>query len=273
MSLSQQSLMLVGCGNMGSALLKGILRQPYFQPGITVISPTISPVKPFLHDSRVQWQPAPSQIPSEKPLIILFSVKPDQLKNVLPLYAHFICPQTIFISVAAAIKIDAYKAFLSETSLFVRAMPNTPSSIGKGITLAYAESEFTASQKANLDNFFRIFGDIYWMSSEKNLDQVTVLTGCGPAYVYRFIESLGTALEQFGFNAHESQSMAQQMVTGATHYLEQSQQASIKLREQVTSKGGVTAAALSVLDQEQALDNLMKQAFQAAYRRTLDMQL
>ncbi len=272
MSLSQQSMVLVGCGNMGSALLKEILKQPYFQKGITVISPTVLPIEPFLNDHRIEWRATPLQPSTDKQLIVLFAVKPDQLKNVLPLYNHLISNQTIFISVAAAIKIDTYQSYLSEKSLLVRAMPNTPSSVGKGVTLAYSESLFTTQQKTMLDDFFRIFGDVYWMPSEEKFDQATVLTGCGPAYVYRFIESLGTALEQFGFNAHESQNMAKQTVIGAAHYLEQSQQNPGKLRDQVTSKGGVTAAALSILDQEQALNSLLKHTFQAAYKRTLDMQ-
>jgi pyrroline-5-carboxylate reductase len=259
-------LLLVGCGNMGSALLSRILSQPLFQAGIDIITPQRRSAEAFLGEPRVKWYLSPQDLP-HTPDVIIFAVKPYQLDLILPQYKHLAQARIPFITVAAGKALSFYQHYLGQDVRLIRIMPNTPVAIGCGQTLAYAADSLTSSQRKNADLLLHCFGEVYWMASEEKLDRAAVLTGCGPAYVYRFIEGLAHAAQHLGIDSAEAMTMTKKMVAGAVQYLDKSHKMPEELRNQVTSPGGITAAALRVLDRDDALDRLLTEALVQAYKK------
>jgi pyrroline-5-carboxylate reductase len=256
---------------LGSALLSRILNQPLFKGGIRVITPRHISVEPFLTDPRVYWShpSAIEQADEAPPDVILLAIKPYQAASVLPLYRRFVPCDTLVITALAMTPFSFYTQYLGDHVRLVRIMPNTPAAIGQGVTLAYTPCPLSEEQKTLTDNLLTLWGHTYWMTSEEKFDQGAVLTGSGPAYLFRFIEALAAAAQQFDFSAEVALEMTQKMIIGACHYLEYTQKPPAELRAQVTSPGGITAAALAVLNAEDQLDQLFARALQAAWQHTV----
>jgi pyrroline-5-carboxylate reductase len=185
---------------------------------------------------------------------------------------RFVGPQTLIISILAGKTIGDLRGRLPHAKAIVRAMPNLPASIGRGATGAAANQDVSASQKAMADALLRSVGIVEWLASEDLIDAVTAVSGSGPAYVFHLVECLADAGAAAGLPLELAQRLARATVTGAGELLAQSDLPPDRLRQNVTSPGGTTAAALDVLMADQAgLKALMREAVAAAKRRAEDL--
>jgi pyrroline-5-carboxylate reductase len=257
-------LALVGCGAMGSALLRGWLSLTYFDT-VWVIAPHRNKVEPFLGDPRVHWLVSPDQLP-ETPDLILFAVKPSLLEEILPLYRSF---NSLIISVAAGKAVSFYERHFL-THPIIRAMPNIPVCIHQGVIGLLANTQVTPDRKVMVGRFFQDLGLSIWLSSDEEVDKLTALSGSGPAYVYYMMESFANAAENLGFDTKTAYSLALQTFLGATLYAQEVKQPPALLRQHVTSLKGTTEAALQVLEKG-GLKDLMDAAIKAAFERAKEL--
>ncbi|EKE09386.1 MAG: pyrroline-5-carboxylate reductase [uncultured bacterium] len=263
------SLALVGCGSMGSALLKGWLTLPDSKKRFEhfwIIAPHRGSVSPFLYDERVQWFSSPSQL-SKTPDLIVFAVKPARLSEILPAYKPF---ETLVVSVAAGKQISFYEALLSPRARVVRAMPNLPVSVRQGVIGFYAHATLSAIERARLETAFKELGLIFWVGSDDEIDKMTALIGSGPAYVFYLMEGFIEAALSLGFSESAALKISLQTFLGASTYASFSQTSPKSLRKKVTSPQGTTAEALKVLERGHVY-TLLKDAVKAAYKRAREL--
>lgn len=260
---------LVGCGAMGSALLKGWLSlADSFErfEKFWVLTPHRASVKPFLKDGRVHWFSSPTELP-QTPDIILFAVKPYLLETILPVYASY---KSLFISVAAGKPLSFYEKILSPSLPLIRAMPNTPTIIHQGVIGLLACTRLSEEQKAIVTTCFQGLGFCLWVKSDDDLDKLTALSGSGPAYVFAMIEAFAQSAESLGFDKQTSLTLSLYTFLGASTFAHRSEDSPAILRQRVTSPGGTTAAALGVLEKG-GMSNLINEAIKAAYHRAQEL--
>ncbi len=263
------SLALVGCGAIGSALLKGWLTLSDFETRFKkmwVIAPHREKVEPFLQNAHVEWLSSPQGL-SQTPDIIVLAVKPFLLAEVLPLYKSF---PSLFISVASGKSLAFYENFLPAPLSLIRAMPNTPVCIHKGVIGLLSNTSVTVEQKNLAEKCFNGLGFYTWLQSDEDIDKMTAISGSGPAYVFFLIEALAQAAEALGFSKGIAINLALTTFWGASTYAHESDLLPDELRRHVTSTKGTTAAALNVLETK-GLHNLMKEAVKAAYLRAVEL--
>lgn len=263
-----QSLTLVGCGALGSALLQGLLKHPGFDQGIFVVTSQESSVTPFLKDTRVSWIPPTASLPQTD--VYLLAVKPDVLKGVLPKFAAQGQEDSVVVSVAAAKSLGFYRNYLKEKTILVRLMPNTPCRIGQGIILALDERP--GNHRPPLTTLLGVLGSVVWLETDDTLDRLGTLTACGPAFVYYFMECLQMAGIHLGLDPTLTSTLTQDLMLGSLAYLKEKQGTPQELRNEVTSPNGTTAAGLKILSQNQDLEKLLTQTLQASLNRTYEMQ-
>lgn len=259
------TIVLVGCGTMGSALLKGWLPLSYLKI-FKVITPHQESVVPFLKDPRVHWLSSPQEL-SQPPDVIVFAVKPSLLKEILPLYKSF---NSLILSVAAGKPVSFYESYLPNRSI-IRVMPNLPVAIHEGVIALLANKNVTSAQKYIVDSCFQKLGLCLWVKNDEEVDKITAISGSGPAYVYYFIELLTKATETLGFDEKTALTLALQTFRGASLYVEKTKQHPTILRQHITTPGGTTAAALQILE-EGSHKSLMEKAVKAAFERAKDLQ-
>ncbi|MDD5586884.1 MAG: pyrroline-5-carboxylate reductase [Alphaproteobacteria bacterium] len=260
-------LLFVGCGKMGSALLRGVAPKV---DKIVVVKPTpfAEGANSFPNVSRV---PAPEQIdPSFHPDAVILAVKPQDMAAVLPKYARF--ASSVFLSIAAGKTLHALAGFLQngETAI-VRSMPNLPASIGLGMHVAIANAATTRPQRNLCDEILRASGDVLWIEDEALIDPVTALSGCGPAYVFALVETMAEAGEKLGLPPELAGHLARKTVIGSGALLGQTAESAADLRRAVASRGGSTAAALEHLLGNDGLPSLMLRAMEAAAKRAKEL--
>lgn len=260
---------LVGCGSMGSALLKGWLTLPdsldRFEK-FWIIAPHSEKVEPFLTDSRTHWLSSVEEL-TQTPDVIVFAVKPYLLEEILPSYKPY---NSLFISVASGKTLSFYQRILSLPAAVVRAMPNTPVVIHQGVIGLLAPPEFTEAQKIMIRTCFHGLGYCLWVQSDDELDKLTAVSGSGPAYVFSMIEALVQSAESLGFDKQTSLMLSLYTFLGASTYAHQSEDSPSLLRQRVTSPQGTTAEALGVLERG-GLSNLLGAAVNAAYNRAKEL--
>lgn len=201
--------------------------------------------------------------------VLILAVKPQGMQAALAPVVQWLKPETLVLTVAAGIELASYQAWLPQSRI-VRAMPNTPALIGLGVTGVYVPTSCTTLQKTLIHAILGAMGAVVEVDSEAQLDQLGTISGCGPAYVFRFMEALTQAAQAIGLDAATSQKLVLETFVGATQLAKVRGLPFSQLREQVTSKGGTTAAALAQIN-AQNVDAMMQQAVQAALRRTEEM--
>ena len=259
---------LVGAGRMGGAMLRGWLRDlgAAGLSAITVVEPQPdAEIKRSADQKLIALNTAPAVAD-----IVVLAVKPQGFGTAAADLKAWVGPQTLVISIMAGVTIDRIVKALGADKV-VRAMPNTPGAIGKGITgyalsLACGKDEGMATSKL-LEGLGAVVGPL----SEANMDAVTAVSGSGPAYVYFLVEALAAAGRSAGLDEATAASLARQTIIGAGALLEQSTQSPAELRKAVTSPGGTTAAALDVLMASGALPDLMRKAVDAAAKRGAEL--
>jgi pyrroline-5-carboxylate reductase len=259
------SLVLVGAGKMGGALLEGWLRLGLDPARVAVIEPQPSPQIAALARRGVRLNPDVRALTDVAAVVI--AVKPQIAAEALPALAPLIGPSTLVVSIMAGRTLRSLSAALNGANALVRAMPNLPASIGRGITVAVA----LAANEAQRDLAHRLLsatGTVAWVEDESLLDAVTAVSGSGPAYVFLLAEALAQAGAAAGLPPDLAEKLARETVAGAGELLHQSALDAAALRDNVTSPGGTTAAALEVLTGANGLTPLMKKAVAAATARS-----
>ncbi|WP_230531626.1 pyrroline-5-carboxylate reductase [Microvirga roseola] len=263
------SLVLVGAGKMGGSMLEGWLKVGMTPEGVTVVDPRLSEeMTRFCSAQGIALNPAHPAAPD----VLVLAVKPQMLDEAAAPLNNLIGPQTLVISILAGKTIGDLKSRLPAASAIVRAMPNLPASIGRGATGAAASGEVSEAQRLSADALLRSNGIVEWLPSEDLIDAVTAVSGSGPAYVFHLVECLAEAGASAGLPPDLAQRLARATVTGAGELLFQSDLPPSTLRQNVTSPGGTTAAALEVLMRDPAgLKALMNEAVAAAKRRSEEL--
>jgi pyrroline-5-carboxylate reductase len=266
----ERPLLLVGCGKMGSAMLSGWQSGGMAAAGVYVVEPyglpdTIDPV-------GAQVVPSDEALPDDlDPEVVVFAVKPQQMDEVAPRYKRFVAPGTLFVSIAAGTTIGVFEKHLGETAAIVRAMPNTPAAIGQGITVACPNARATKDQVALAEALLSAIGECLSVKDEALMDPVTALSGSGPAYVFLMIEAMAAAGAAAGLPQDMAERLALVTVAGAGQLALQGPEMPSTLRENVTSPGGTTFAALQVLMADPGLKALMAKAIDAATERSREL--
>lgn len=257
------SIVIVGAGNMGGALVRGLIAKNLAKQ-LTIIDPALK--APDARRFRAAGASiAKSPVEIKKPKVIIFAVKPQMMPSVVTLYAS-LARNALIISIAAGTSTHKISDWLT-TSAVVRAMPNTPASIGKGITAIYATPQVTASQRSYAEKLMRSVGDVIWLDREESIDPVTAVSGSGPAYIFFMVEALAKAGVAVGLPPDAASKLARKMVEGAGALLAERKETAEALRRAVTSPGGTTEAALKILMSERGLEPLMRAAIEAATAR------
>lgn len=199
----------------------------------------------------------------------VLAVKPQHLKEVCCSIQPFLSKDTLVISVAAGITVDSLKHWLAH-DLIIRAMPNTPCSLGMGATGLFAASSVSEKNILYAEELLRCMGIVIRLNEEKLIDGVTALSGSGPAYVYLFIEALIAGGVKLGLSEEQSKQLALATLTGAAKMVESTGESPVQLRANVSSKGGTTLRALSVL-QHHHFESIIVEAMQEAAIRSAEM--
>src|SRR5712691_5907984 len=263
------TLVLVGCGQMGQAMLRGWLaRRAAAQ--FVVVEPAGAPAA-LADAANVAWHRAADEVPAGlAPDAVVFAVKPQVIDDVLPAYRRWVRPGTLFLSIAAGKTIGGIARHLGDAAI-VRCMPNTPAAIGRAITVACPNPRVSAGQRLLCDALLAAIGDSTWVEDEALMDAVTAVSGSGPAYVFLLIEALAAAGGRAGLPAELALRLARETVAGSGELARQSPETPARLRENVTSPGGTTRAALDVLMAETGLPQLLEHAVAAATSRSREL--
>lgn len=263
---AERTLLLVGCGRMGSALLRG-WRAGGAASRFVVVEPAGVP-SGLAAAADIAWHREPDTLPREAmPAAVVFAVKPQAVDAVVPHYRRWVDPATVFLSIVAGKTLNALARHLGHAAL-VRTMPNLPAAIGRGFTVACANALVTPDQKRLCDTLLAAVGESAWIDDEALLDAVTAVSGSGPAYVFLLIEALARAAEREGLPADLALRLARSTVAGAGALAQLSDEGPAQLRESVTSPGGTTQAALDLLMAADGLEALMVRAVAAAAARS-----
>lgn len=264
-------LVLVGAGNMGGALLKGWLDRGLAASGVIVQDPSPPPsMAALLAKHAIASVERVVALPSP-PAVILLAVKPQIMDAVVPTVAHLPGPGTVVLSVAAGRTIASLAQHFPDRTAIVRTIPNTPSSVGRGITVAVASASVTPTQRKLCQDLLEAVGSVGWVEDERLIDSATAVSGSGPAYVFLLAECLEAAARSVGLPADLARQLARETVSGAGELLRQSELDASTLRQNVTSPKGTTAAALDVLMAKGALPDIMETAVTAARDRAEEL--
>ena len=261
------TILLVGVGRMGGAMLAGWVDDEALARRITVLDPHAS------DEMREGWADCGVRVAKGiedvgGPDIVILAVKPQVVSEVLPTLAPAIGEKTVLVSVAAGIPLERLQTFCSRS---IRAMPNTPALVGRGITVCCAGEDVGDDAKGAVDALMRAVGGVEWIDDEALMDAVTAVSGSGPAYVFALAETLAEAGRAAGLPDEMAMRLANATVAGAGELLHQSDLQPSALRENVTSPGGTTAAALDVLLAVDGLPTLMKKAVERAAERSREL--
>ncbi|HXL13471.1 MAG TPA: pyrroline-5-carboxylate reductase [Bradyrhizobium sp.] len=260
-------LVLAGAGKMGGAMLSGWLAQGLEARSLVVIEPHPSDEINALVNKGVRLNPSAKDVGGAPTLVI--ALKPQMFREAGATLKAFAGPSTLVVSIMAGMTIVSIEAICGGN--VVRAMPNTPAAIGRGITVAVAANNVSASQRAVADALLRATGSVEWIEDESLMDAVTAVSGSGPAYVFLLAEELARAGVEAGLPQELALRLARETVAGSGELLHRSDLPAATLRQNVTSPGGTTAAALEVLMGPNGMQSLLTRAVAAATRRSKEL--
>ena len=268
---SNVHITFIGGGNMGRALISGLLANGFISNQISVVEANAATAIKLHEDFGVQGIGALEQITFDfsKNNVLVMAIKPQDFnvvaKGLAAKLKHASAPGPLILSIAAGIRLKDMSRWLDHARC-VRAMPNTPALIGKGITGLFADAAVNESDRELAQTICNAVGQSIWVSEEKLMDAVTAVSGSGPAYVFAFLEAMQSAGEKLGLDVISARKLAYATLEGATQLAHNSDEHAGVLRERVTSKGGTTAAALEVMKQE-GWNEILEKAIDAASQR------
>jgi pyrroline-5-carboxylate reductase len=262
-------LLLVGCGRMGSALLEGWLARGVKSEEVKVVEPAAADAA-RRHGIAVVADAA--ALPAAfAPEVVVLAVKPQVMEQATLPLVRFARPGAVMLSIAAGKTIAGFAARFGDGAAIVRAMPNTPAAVGRGVTAACANRQVSAALRQRCDALLAAVGDVIWIDDEALLDAVTAVSGSGPAYVFLLIECLADAGIAAGLAPDVAARLARATVCGSGELAFRSTEAAATLRQNVTSPGGTTQAALDILMAPDGLRPLLVKAVAAAARRSREL--
>lgn len=264
-------LLVAGAGKMGGALLEGLIARGLPGSRIVVQDPSPPPdVAEFLKRTGIRCVATAASLETP-PSLILAAVKPQVMDQVFPHLASLAGPNTVVLSIAAGKTIASFEEHLKPGIAVIRAMPNTPAQVGRGVTACVANVATTPAQKGMASDLLAAVGSVVWLEREEDMDAVTAVSGSGPAYVFLLVECLAEAGRAAGLSPDLAKSLARATVAGSGELLHRSELDAAALRKNVTSPGGTTAAALEVLMGTPGLREIMTEAVAAAVRRSREL--
>ncbi|WP_172327317.1 pyrroline-5-carboxylate reductase [Mangrovicoccus sp. HB161399] len=265
-NVRQRGIVLLGCGKMGSAMLAGWLDGGLPAGSVWVMDPKPSDWLRGIGGLHLN-EPLP-----EDPALVLVAVKPQMIGDALPSITALGGGSTVFLSIAAGTTIATFEKMLGAETPVIRAMPNTPAAVGRGITALIGNARATAAQMDEAELLLAAIGQTVRLEDESQMDAVTAVSGSGPAYVFHLIETLAKAGEAEGLAPELAMKLAKATVGGAGHLAERAAEDPGQLRVNVTSPNGTTAAALAVLmDEQSGFPALLGKAVKAAADRSREL--
>ena len=267
MKIGDNGLLLVGCGKMGGALLKGWI-------GAGVAPDQVTVIEPYPADWLIELTSEGLNLnvpPNAPPTVTIVATKPQIMADALPGLNLYGDGPTLFISIAAGTAIASFEAMLGSETPIVRAMPNTPAAVGAGITALVSSRTVTADQRDLAEKLMGAVGKTVFLQSEDQMHAVTALSGSGPAYVFALAEAMASAGMSEGLPKELAQRLATETIAGAGKLMALADVEPSDLRVQVTSPGGTTAAGLEHLMSTNGLYALMEKTIQAASRRSREL--
>jgi pyrroline-5-carboxylate reductase len=258
----------LGGGNMASALIGGLVAKGQEARDIAVVEMSPAARERLAAKYPIHLSTAPDAAMQSADVLVL-AVKPQDMQRALASLAGGVRGKLV-LSVAAGITLDTLSRWLGGHRKIVRCMPNTPGLIGAGITGLYASPDVDKEERKKAETILRAVGEVVWLAEERLLDPVTAVSASGPAYVFWFIEQLAASAVKLGIPRDDAMKLAKHTVLGAAKLASSSEKDPSQLRQDVTSKGGTTAAALDVFEQEKLAERFMR-AVEAASRRGEEM--
>jgi pyrroline-5-carboxylate reductase len=269
--LSGTRLLLVGCGKMGGAMLRGWLARGMVAANVAIVEPTVEALGDLV-GRGIGHVTTPGAIPAGfAPDVVVLAVKPQFMDEAIDHYARYARPATLFLTIAAGKTIAYFQRHLDAKAAIVRAMPNTPAAIGRGISVAVAHPLVTLAQRELAETLLSACGEVAWVEDESLIDPVTALSGGGPAYVFLLIEAMAEAGRKAGLPADLAMRLARVTVSGAGELARHSPEAAAQLRQNVTSPKGTTLEALKILMASDGIQPLFDRAIAAATRRAREL--
>ena len=268
---SDVHITFIGGGNMGRALISGLLVNGFNSNQISVVEANAATALKLQEDFGIKGIGSLEQLTFDfsKNNAVVMAIKPQDFhivaRDLAPKLKHASASSPLILSIAAGIRLKDMSRWLDHARC-VRAMPNTPALIGKGITGLFADTAVNQSDRNLAETICNAVGQTVWVSEEKLMDAVTAVSGSGPAYVFAFLEAMQSAGEKLGLDTASARQLAYATLEGATQLAHNSDEHAGVLRERVTSKGGTTAAALEVMKQE-GWNEILEKAIDAASQR------
>lgn len=265
-------LVLVGGGKMGAAMLEGWLKQDLSPADVLVVEPFAETAAHLSEKLGIKTVSDAAEILDDAaPETIVLAVKPQMMDDAIGDYARFVSDSCVFVSIAAGKTIQYFEKYLGPNAAIVRAMPNTPAAVGRGITVCCPNQHVTSAQRDWAHTLLKSVGVVDWVEDEGHIDAVTALSGGGPAYVFLLVEVMAQAGVDAGLPEDLAMRLARTTVAGAGELLHQSKEEAATLRKNVTSPAGTTFEALQILMAEDALQPLMTEAIKQATRRSKEL--
>ena len=268
-----QPLVLIGCGKMGGAMLAGWLESGEAAGGVHVVEPHAQTMEAFASQQEVVVYERAEDLPGDvTPSAVILAVKPQSMDEALKPLSRLASSGAYFLSIAAGKPLGYFGQALGARTPVVRAMPNTPAAVGRGITAYVANANVSSTQKEQAHRLLEAVGEAVEAAEEGWIDAVTALSGGGPAYVFLLIETLAAAGMKAGLPEDFAMRLARATVAGSGELARQSREPASQLRINVTSPGGTTAEALKVLmDPETGIQPVFDAAIAAATERSREL--
>lgn len=262
---------IIGGGNMATSLIAGLIKSGHPAKKISVSDPTASKLKELKKKFKIHANTSNLKV-AEEGDVLLFAVKPQQFKSVAEEVSKVVQEKKpLVISIAAGIRAASIQKWLAvKKNPIVRCMPNTPALIGQGITVLFANKATSLTQKKLAEKILKTVGQIEWAAQEKLMDVVTAVSGSGPAYFFWLMENIEKAAVELGMPVKMANRLVTYTALGAASLAIETQTDLALLREQVTSKGGTTEAALQVFEAGEAA-KIVKKAIKAATKRSKEL--
>lgn len=271
MSAPEPKILLVGCGKMGAALLAGWIEHGLTAAHVAVVEPDAANAAKARR-SGVAVADDPGRLPAGfSPDVIVIAVKPQAMDATLPAYRSLVEKGAAVLSIAAGKTIASFERILGSNAAVLRAMPNTPAAVGRGISVVTANARVGSEARRLAERLLRAVGAVEWVEDESLMDAVTAVSGSGPAYVFLLAECLAEAGRRAGLDADLAARLARATVAGSGELLHRAAETPETLRKNVTSPGGTTAAALGVLMADDGLQPLLTRAVAAAAKRSREL--
>ena len=264
-------LVLLGAGKMGGAMLDGWTARGLKPKQLVVIDPQAGEAIKALAKRGLALNPKPGPKAKADAAAIVIAVKPQMAPEAIPPVGLYVGKSTLVVSIMAGRTIGFLERILPPGAAIVRAMPNTPAAISRGITVAVANAKVSARQRRLATDLLAAIGKVEWVKDEALIDAVTAVSGSGPAYVFHLVEAMTKAGIAAGLPADLAGRLARETVAGSGELLHRSELDAATLRQNVTSPGGTTAAALAVLMGPDGFDALLTKAIAAATRRSREL--